>query len=107
MQDTSLLIENGKIFVEGRETVNPTEIGYALLDVAENNGSIVLKNNIPEPFNLFKNKEIVYLVHDVEQYPRMILSTIIEEDAVKYELISGTEVSIHYGFELIREKIVM
>lgn len=41
-------ILNGRVFVEGRETVDPTLIGYALLDFAEsqeNDGmKIVLKD---------------------------------------------------------------
>jgi hypothetical protein len=41
-------IVNGRVFVEGKETVDPTLIGYALLDFAEsqeNDGmKIVLKD---------------------------------------------------------------
>lgn len=40
-------IVNGRVFVEGRETTDPTEIGYAVIDFAEtqeNDGmKIVLK----------------------------------------------------------------
>lgn len=29
-------IVNGRVFVEGKETIDPTLIGYAILDFAEN-----------------------------------------------------------------------
>lgn len=40
---TMIEIVNGKIFVEGKETVDPTLIGYALLDFAENQDNDGLK----------------------------------------------------------------
>lgn len=38
-------ILGGRVFVEGRETTNPTEIGYAVIDFAENvQGAFSLSN---------------------------------------------------------------
>lgn len=31
----TITIESGRVFIEGRETVDPTHIGYAVLDFAE------------------------------------------------------------------------
>ncbi|RKS00426.1 hypothetical protein [Flavobacterium sp. 102] len=49
-------------------------------------------------------KDTVYLVHDVEQKPRMITAIIIQEHHIMYEVISGNEVSNHFGFELSNDK---
>jgi len=32
-----ITVKEGSIYVEGRETSNPTEIGYALIDYAKDN----------------------------------------------------------------------
>ncbi len=44
-----LEIVNGRVFVDGKETVDPTLIGYAVLDFAENMSNdgmkIVLKDD--------------------------------------------------------------
>jgi len=56
--------------------------------------------------NDFKFDEILYLRHDVDQKPRMVLNIIIGKQGVMYEVISGTEVSIHFGSELSKEKTV-
>lgn len=34
-------IVNGRVFVEGKETVNPELIGYAVLDAAENTDTMI------------------------------------------------------------------
>lgn len=56
---------NGRVFVEGVETVDPTLIGYALLDFAENNdkskikiptGILIDKSKLFEKYNLFKKQ---------------------------------------------------
>lgn len=56
--------------------------------------------------NNFNIEDIVYLKHDVEQYPRMITTIIIDKYCVMYEVISGTDVSKHYSYELSKEKII-
>jgi hypothetical protein len=56
--------------------------------------------------NEFKIEDIVYLKHDVEQYPRMITAIIIDKYCVMYEIISGIEVSKHYDYELSKEKVI-
>lgn len=104
--DIPIVIENGKIFIESRETLNPTEIGYAIIDAIQDGCKISIEKPEHDFDFIFKNKDIVYLVHDEEQLPRMILSNIIEDSCVKYELISGTTVSIHSGFELTKTKMV-
>ncbi|URM37148.1 hypothetical protein [Flavobacterium anhuiense] len=38
---TSISIEGGRVFVNGKETVNPELIGYAILDAAENSDTII------------------------------------------------------------------
>ena len=49
-------IINGRIFIDGKETVDPTLIGYALLDFAEttqqDSHSIILKD-----MNVFVNTQ--------------------------------------------------
>jgi hypothetical protein len=37
----SIEIVNGRVFVEGKETVDPAFIGYAVLDAAENGDMII------------------------------------------------------------------
>lgn len=56
--------------------------------------------------NNFNIEDIVYLKHDVEQKPRMIINIIIDKYCVMYELISGTDYSKHYSFELSKDKII-
>ena len=36
-----LFIQNGRVFVNGKETVDPVLIGYAVLDAAENTDAII------------------------------------------------------------------
>lgn len=40
-----ITIENNKIFVEGKETLNPELIGYAVIDAVEE-GAITITKNI-------------------------------------------------------------
>lgn len=54
----------------------------------------------------FSIKDTVFLKHDVEQKPRMITAIVIQENGILYELISGSEVSNHYGWELQTEKSI-
>jgi len=117
----SLVIQGGKIFVEGKETVDVNLIGYALLDFAEDINSLeeifqisldkeIVKdyksNETESPPNLFNPKDLVYLVHDIEQLPRMVTKIVIDDLGVMYELASGTDISVHYNFELSKTKTV-
>ena len=56
--------------------------------------------------NSFNIGEIVYLRHDIEQLPRMIVGININKYNILYELISGTVVSNHLDFEMSIEKVV-
>lgn len=42
----SIEIVNGRVFIEGKETINPEHIGYAVLDHAEDN-----QNSLLQPIN--------------------------------------------------------
>ncbi|OHT44434.1 hypothetical protein [Flavobacterium tructae] len=37
----NISIENGRVFVNGKETVNPELIGYAILDAAESSDTLI------------------------------------------------------------------
>jgi len=39
---------NGRIFIEGKETVDPVLIGYAILDLVENSKSFQIKPIVPD-----------------------------------------------------------
>lgn len=103
---TKIEIFYGRIFVNGKETIDPMLIGLALMDYAENGGQKlpILQNGIAE--NSFDYDEIVYLVHDIEQLPRMITAVIIGKTQILYEVICGTVVSQHQSSELTKTKIV-
>jgi hypothetical protein len=123
----SIIIQGGKIFIEGKETVDVNLIGYALLDFAEEYlqnsifdvGLELCVNNKIEPTqpkqepkptqtpqNLFNVKDKVYLVHDIEQLPRLVTKIIIDDLGIMYELACATEISVHYNFELSKDKTV-
>ena len=98
-----LVIENGRVFLNGKETNNPTEIGYAVLDIAEN---IEEQSNEGQIVNYFSIKELVYLIHDPEQLPRMIIGYKVDESGVVWVLSCGDTISEHYAFEMSKNKIV-
>ena len=103
--DSQIIIENGKIFVENRETTNPTEIGYAIIDAIQEGFEISINKPNDNLDILFKNKDFpVYLKHDVDQLPRMIISTVIDEGSVLYNLSCGGEITQNYAFEMSRTK---
>jgi|GEM_PF-2487869 len=56
--------------------------------------------------NDFSIRDTVFLKHDIDQKPRMITAIIIQEHGIMYEVISGMEVSNHYGWELQTEKTI-
>ena len=65
--------------------------------------NVFMKMSIENDFNI---EDMVFLKHDIEQKPRMIVSITIDKYCVMYELISGIEVSKHYLFEMSKEKII-
>jgi hypothetical protein len=54
----------------------------------------------------FNIRDTVFLKHDFEQRPRMVTAIVIQEKDILYELISGQDVSNHYGWELQTEKSI-
>jgi hypothetical protein len=56
--------------------------------------------------NEFEIQDIVYLRHDIEQLPRMVTAIIWDGHKIMYEVISGTEASQHYEFELSKIKTI-
>ena len=100
-------VESGRIFISGKETVDPILIGYAFLDAVENGFHLKIeKVSSQKPIieNYFSIRDMVYLKHDIEQKPRMITAIVMQENGIMYELISGCEVSNHFGFEIQTEK---
>ena len=47
--------------------------------------------------------DIVYLITDNEQLPRIVVGINVRPGAVTYILNQATEVSEHYGFEITAE----
>ena len=49
--------------------------------------------------------DTVYLVTDVEQFPRLVISyKVYKEGEIMYELIQGVTTSMHYAFEISIER---
>lgn len=57
--------------------------------------------------NNFSIEDIVYLKHDPEQLPRMIIEIRIRKYDILYEVQSGTNISSHHDFELSTSKILL
>jgi len=124
-QKQMIQIEKGRIFVQGKETVDPLLIGYAVLDAVENNEPIGAVQSI-NPANLpveyfvmnsapaiklqlgefYTHGDIVYLKHDIEQLPRMVVEIRLRKDETIFDVQSGTEISSHSAFEMSKEKTV-
>ena len=51
--ETIIQIKNGKLFVNGEETSNPEQIGYAVLDVVEQLSADIEINNAQLSFIIF------------------------------------------------------
>lgn len=97
----ALVIEQGKIFIEGVETTDPVLIGYAIIELVQDGKKLFIENSIEE---VFSEKEMVFVKHDQDQLPRMIIGIEISNDSVVYNCMSGTELSNHYAYELTKEK---
>jgi hypothetical protein len=54
--------------------------------------------------NNFEIEQIVFLKHDVEQKPRMVIAYIVDKESIIYRLCCGTEISDHFGFEISLER---
>lgn len=51
--------------------------------------------------------DIVYLKTDEMQQERMVRGILIRPDGILYELIQGAYESIHYAFEITKEKDIL
>lgn len=58
--------------------------------------------------NMFDHGEVVYLKTDIEQNPGIIISIkVYKGGEYLYEVIRGTVASLHYDFELSKEKNIL
>ena len=97
-------IKNHSIFVEGRKTNDPMEIGYAFIDFAEKNQSLNLENHKIASFTL---QQIVYAISDELQEPRIITGIVIRPgDQIHYMATTKGIETEFYDFELSAEKII-
>lgn len=53
----------------------------------------------------FQLAERVYLKTDPEQLERIVIGYIVRKNSITYGLVSGTQESWHYDFEINRDKI--
>lgn len=56
--------------------------------------------------NDFNIEDIIFLKHDVEQLPRMIIEIRIRKEDILYEVQSGVVISSHHSFEMSKEKTI-
>lgn len=98
--------EKGRVFINGKESVDPTLIGYAILDIVESGNDISISNKASFD-EIFKERDFVYLVHDEDQIKRMITGFEISNDNILYLVSSGESVSKHYSYELSKKKIIV
>jgi hypothetical protein len=54
--------------------------------------------------NKFEIGEIVYLVTDPEQFPRLVFGFLVSENSLLYRLACGVVTSDHYSMEISKEK---
>jgi len=52
-------------------------------------------------------KEIVYLITDTEQLPRIVTGITLRDKSILYTLASGSFESSHYDFEICTEKDIV
>jgi len=57
--------------------------------------------------NKYNLGEIVYLVTDIDQLPRMVTKICFSGQGVTYQLCQGTNVDVHYEMEISTEKNTM
>jgi hypothetical protein len=58
---------------------------------------------IPNNFNI---EDMVYLKHDIEQLPRMIIEIHIRKYDIIYMVQAGEDITHHNDFELSKTKII-
>lgn len=97
----AFVIEQGKIFIEGVETMDPILIGYTIIDMIQEGKKVTIDNSIEEVFN---EKDMVFVTHDPDQEPRMIVGIEISNDSVVYNCMCGATLSNHYAYELSKNK---
>lgn len=51
--------------------------------------------------------DFVYLRHDIEQWPRMVIEIRLRKYDIIYEVQSGNEISSHHDFEISKEKTIL
>lgn len=49
--------------------------------------------------------QVVYLKHDPDYLPRMLIAYTVSQTSIRYNLISGTVDTWHYGIEITTEQI--
>jgi hypothetical protein len=57
--------------------------------------------------NDFEIGDTVYLVTDSEQLPRLFFCIKVYKNDLLYEVAQGTNTSVHYTFELSKEKDIL
>lgn len=55
--------------------------------------------------NKYSIGDIVYLITDVEQIPRMVFCYVVYKNELVYKVCAGTVMSEHYDFELSPDKV--
>ena len=105
-----LEIKDGRVYVDDKETVDPLFIGYTILDAAENQPenvkTVFKKPSVPEIGNFFNIEDIIYLKHDIEQLPRMIIEVVLRKHDIMYGLQCGPEMTYHSDYEMSKEKTI-
>lgn len=57
--------------------------------------------------NKYDIGQIVFLITDPEQLPRIVTRLIVNMNTVLYDLSCGMEMSAHYDFEMSEEKTIV
>jgi hypothetical protein len=52
----------------------------------------------------FNIEDIVFLITDVDQKPRIVTGLIIRKNSIIYYLTCGIDETTHYDFEIVKEK---
>lgn len=54
--------------------------------------------------NKYNLKQVVYLITDTEQRPRIVTAILVNAYDLLYKLAAGTEETYHYDFEISEER---
>lgn len=52
----------------------------------------------------FNIEDIVFLITDIDQKPRIVTGLIIRKNSIIYYLTCGTDETSHYDYEIVKEK---